>query len=106
MNRKERQSFNGMNCFNWKFTGCGNDNDANFLCEFESFCIFQNLMDDKKKTAAFHLHFRGPALVLYNNLDSLVKSNWASVGASFVSQYAKHDMFDPNMVAESAIFES
>ncbi|KAK3101520.1 hypothetical protein FSP39_004191 [Pinctada imbricata] len=89
-----------------KFSGFSTENGQNFLREFESFCTFQNLSDDGRKIAAFHLHLKGPALVWFNALSQTDKIRWTSLKQAFTHQYARQDMFDPCMVAESALFES
>lgn len=38
------------------FYGYSSENAAKFLSEFRTFCTLQNLIDDKRIIAAFHLH--------------------------------------------------
>lgn len=89
-----------------KFSGFSSENGKNFLMEFESFCIYQNLTTDDRRVAAFHLHLSGPALIWFNSLEIPVKRTWFALKNAFTEQYAKQGMFDPDMVAESAVFEA
>jgi hypothetical protein len=46
-----------------EFNGYPQDNAKQFLDEFESYSILNELhLSDKRRIAAFHLHLRGPAL--------------------------------------------
>lgn len=89
-----------------KFSGFSSENGKNFLLEFESFCIYQNLTTDDRRVAAFHLHLSGPAVIWFNSLETPVKRTWFALRNAFTEQYAKQGMLDPDMVAESAVFES
>lgn len=89
-----------------KISGFSSENGKNFLMEFESFCLYQNLTTDDRRVAAFHLHLSGPALIWFNSLEIPVKRTWFALKNSFTEQYAKQGMFDPDMVAESAVFEA
>ena len=89
-----------------KFSGFSSENGKNFLLEFESFCTYQNLNSDDRKVAAFHLHLSGPALIWFNALEVETKLTWFALKGAFTAQYAMHGMFDPDLVAESAVFES
>ena len=51
-----------------KFHGFTSENAVKFLHEFESFCVLQNLSDNPRKIATFHLHLKGPALVWFLSL--------------------------------------
>lgn len=89
------------------FSGYAHENGQRFLSEFESYCTLQNLTGDKARiTAAFHLHLKGPAQVWYNTLDVSNKLSWEVLRACFTDKYVTHNMFDPAIVAESAIFDS
>ena len=88
------------------FHGFSNENGQKYLEEFESYCTFNGLHDDDRRVAAFHLHLKGPALVWFSALDLKVKQTWLGVCSKFKEQYCSVNMFDANMVAESAIFDA
>ena len=77
-----------------------------FLHEFQSFCVLQNLSDNPRKIAAFHLHLKGPALVWFNALDLTDKLAWTVLKDAFQKQYLSRNMSNPAFIAESAIFDS
>ena len=90
-----------------KFSGFSSENGKNILLEFESLkCTYQNLNSDDRKVAAFHLHLSRPALIWFNALELENKLTCFALKGPFTAQYAKHGMFDPDLVAESAVFES
>lgn len=63
------------------FYGYSSENTAKLLSEFRSFCILQNLIDDKRIVAAFHMHLRGPALIWSN------KVLWTVLQEAFQNRY-------------------
>ena len=89
-----------------KFHGFTSENAVKFLHEFESFCVLQNLSDNPRKIAAFHLHLKGPALVWFNALDLTDKLAWTVLKDAFQKQYLSRNMSNPAFIAESAIFDS
>ena len=56
--------------------------------------------------AVFHLHVFGPALIWLNALEVENKLAWFALKGAFTAQYAKYGMFDPDLIAGSAVFEN
>ena len=65
------------------------------LHEFESFCVLQNLSDNPRKIAAFHLHLNGPALVWFHAIDLTDKLSWAVLMDAFQKQYLSRNNINP-----------
>lgn len=89
-----------------KFHGYTSENARKFLEEFESFCTLQNLMENGRIIAAFHLHLKGPALIWFSALDISDKLSWSVLKEVFQAQYISKNIFDPAIIAESAIFDA
>jgi hypothetical protein len=89
-----------------KFHGYTSENAQKFLDEFESFCTLQNLKDNSRVIAAFHLHLKGPALVWFTALEASDKLSWTVVKEAFNAQYLSRSLYDPAIIAESAIFDA
>lgn len=88
------------------FYGYSSENASKFLSEFRSYCTLQNLIDDKRTIAAFHLHLRGPALIWFNTLNDSNKVLWTVLQEAFQNRYISRDISDPSFIAESAIFDA
>jgi hypothetical protein len=87
------------------FSGFSSETGKNFMLNFESLFIYQNLTSDDRKIAAYHLHLSGPALIWFNAMQTETKRTWVALKNAFTAQYAMQGMFDPDLVAESAVFE-
>lgn len=77
-----------------------------FLSEFRLFCTLQNLIDDKRIIAAFHLHLRGPALIWFSTLNESNKVLWTVLQEAFQNRYISKDICDPSIIAESPMFDA
>lgn len=77
-----------------------------FLSEFRLFCTLQNLIDDKRIIAAFHLHLRGPALIWFITLNESNKVLWTVLQEAFQNRYISKDICDPSIIAESPMFDA
>lgn len=75
------------------------ENAAKFLSEFGSFCTLQNLIDDKRIVAAFHLHLRVPAFIWFSTLNELNKFLWTVLQEAFQNRYISRDICDPSIIA-------
>jgi len=56
--------------------------------------------------AAFHLHLKGQVGVWFSSLNDTINQQLDFLKDAFRQQYISYDVFDPSMVAESAIFEN
>ena len=74
-----------LNFQNSKFTNINQSwtYKISWIHEFESFCVLQNLSDNPRKIATFHLHLKGPALVWFNAMDLTHKLSWAVLKDAF-----------------------
>lgn len=88
------------------FYGYSSEHAAKFLSEFRSFCTLQNLIDEKRIIAAFHLHLRGPALIWFSTLNESNKVLWTVLQEAFQNRYISRDICDPSIIAESAMFDA
>ena len=87
-----------------KFSGYSEEDAEKFLTEFNSYCTFNNIFDDARRLAAFHLHLQGPALVWFNTLDKFFKASWTNLEYQFRLEYA--NQAEASLTAESAMFDA
>lgn len=74
------------------FYGYSSEKATKFLIEFCSFCTLQNLTDDKRIVAAFHLHLKGPELIWFSTLNESNKVLWTVLQESFQNRYIFRDI--------------
>lgn len=72
-----------------KFLGFANENGENFVLEFDSFYVLQNLREDSRRFTVFHLHLKGLALSWFNSLSDDIIDKWTSLKSAFKFQYVK-----------------
>jgi len=87
-----------------KFSGYSQEDPDKFLTELDSYCTFNNIFDDTRKLAAFHLHLQGPSLVWYNTVDKFYKASWVNLEYQFRHEYGHHA--EASLTAESAMFDA
>lgn len=90
-----------------EFSGYPQENAAKFLSEFESYATLYDLQPgDKRRTAAFHLHLRGPALTWYNSLSESAKQSWASLEILFKERFVHFNWQSSTVMMTTEIFQN
>jgi hypothetical protein len=90
-----------------EFNGYPQDNAKQFLAEFESYSILNELhLSDKRRIAAFHLHLRGPALSWFSALSDESKRSWDTIVVLFKEKYVNFNWQSSKVVMESELFHN
>ncbi|CAG2218656.1 unnamed protein product [Mytilus edulis] len=89
-----------------EFSGYPQENAAKFMAEFESYSTLYDLLDSKRKIAAFHLHLKGPALTWFNNVSKTTKSDWTLLLALFKRHYMDFAGQSSTMLMTNEIFQN
>ena len=90
-----------------EFSGYPQENAAKFMSEFESYATLYDLpKGDKRRTAAFHLHLRGPALTWFNSLSETAKYNWESLEILFKEKYVHFNWQSSTVMMTTEIFQN
>lgn len=89
------------------FNGYPQDNAKQFLAEFESYSILNELhLSDKRKIAAFHLQLRGPALSWFSALSDEAKRSWDTIVVLFKEKYVNFNWQCSKAMMESELFHN
>ncbi|CAG2192330.1 unnamed protein product [Mytilus edulis] len=89
-----------------EFSGYPQENAAKFMAEFESYSTLYDLLDSKRKIAAFHLHLKGSALTWFNNVSKTTKSDWTLLSALFKRHYMDFTGQSSTMLMTNEIFQN
>ncbi|VDI70593.1 Hypothetical predicted protein [Mytilus galloprovincialis] len=76
------------------------------MAEFESYSTLYDLLDSKRKIAAFHLHLKGPALTWFISVSNTTKSDWTLLSALFKRHYMDFTGQSSTMLMTNEIFQN
>ncbi len=85
------------------FSGLSTDTPAQFLKDFESYCLLGGICDDRRRVAAFYLHLRGPARSWYTTIPADRQDTWACVRNAFSQRYISCPI---NGIADNHLFNT
>ena len=88
-----------------ELNGYPNENGKNFLDEFESFAVLNDLTSNKRRIAAFHLQLQGPALTWFLSLSELARNSWDMIIVLFKEKYINFNWQSSTVMIESEMFQ-